>query len=122
MLRLLLGHPEFEVGALTAAASAGTALAEHHPHLFPLADRVLIDTTPEAFAGADAVVLALPHGASAALAARLPQDLVAVAVSYTHLDVYKRQGQGFREQIPGPVYRRVTVDRSTDANRERECR
>lgn len=78
VLRLLLGHPEFEVGALTAAASAGTALAEHHPHLFPLADRVLIDTTPEAFAGADAVVLALPHGASAALAARLPQDLVAV--------------------------------------------
>ena len=29
------------IGALTAAASAGSTLGEHHPHLLPLADRVL---------------------------------------------------------------------------------
>lgn len=78
VLRLLLAHPDMEVGALTASASAGSTIAEHHPHLFPLADRVLADTTPEALAGHDAVVLALPHGASAALAAQLPAQTVVV--------------------------------------------
>lgn len=43
-----------------------------HPHLTPLADRVLEDTTPDVLAGNDAVVLALPHGHSAAPAAQLP--------------------------------------------------
>ncbi|SDQ51919.1 N-acetyl-gamma-glutamyl-phosphate reductase [Quadrisphaera sp. DSM 44207] len=75
-LRLLLAHPEVEVGALTAGSSAGDRLGEHHPHLLPLADRRLEATTPEALAGADAVVLALPHGASAALVAQLPDDVV----------------------------------------------
>jgi N-acetyl-gamma-glutamylphosphate reductase len=46
ILRLLLGHPAYHdgrltIGALTAAASAGTTLAEHHPHLLPLAQRRL---------------------------------------------------------------------------------
>ncbi|HSK33425.1 MAG TPA: N-acetyl-gamma-glutamyl-phosphate reductase, partial [Propionicimonas sp.] len=40
LLRLLLSHPEVEIGALTAGASAGTTLFNHHPHLTPLADRV----------------------------------------------------------------------------------
>ena len=49
ILRLLLGHPAYAdgrltIGALTAAASAGTTLAEHHPHLLPLAGRVLEPT------------------------------------------------------------------------------
>lgn len=74
VLRLLSTHPQFEVGAVTASASAGSLLAEHHPHLFPFADRVLQETTPQTLAGHDAVVLALPHGASAALAAQLPPD------------------------------------------------
>lgn len=78
VLRLLLSHPEVEVGALTASASAGSRLAEHHPHLFPLADRVLAETTSDILSGHDAVVLALPHGASAALAAELPADVVVV--------------------------------------------
>ena len=71
MLRLLLSHPEARIGALTAASSAGTALGTHHPHLRPLADRVLVDTTPENLAGHDVVVLALPHGASGEVARAL---------------------------------------------------
>lgn len=78
VLRLLLGHPELEVGALTASANAGTPLADHHPHLLPLADRILQETTVEVLAGHDVIVLALPHGASAALAAQLPDDVVIV--------------------------------------------
>ena len=72
-LRLLLGHPEVEVGAVTAASSAGARLGTVHPHLLPLADRVLAETTPELLAEHDAVVLALPHGASAALSHELEQ-------------------------------------------------
>ncbi|OBI72235.1 N-acetyl-gamma-glutamyl-phosphate reductase [Mycobacterium sp. E740] len=76
ILRLLLGHPAYAdgrltIGALTAAASAGTTLAEHHPHLLPLADRVLEATDVEILSGHDVVFLGLPHGYSAQLAERL---------------------------------------------------
>ncbi|MCF6471255.1 N-acetyl-gamma-glutamyl-phosphate reductase [Nonomuraea sp. MG754425] len=71
LLRLLLGHPEFEIGALTAASSAGSRLGAHQPHLARLADRVIEETTPGTLAGHDVVFLALPHGHSAAVAAQL---------------------------------------------------
>ena len=78
ILRLLLGHPEVEIGALTAGASAGSRLIEHHQHLTPLADRVVAATTPENLAGHDVVFLALPHGASAAVAAQLGGDVLVI--------------------------------------------
>lgn len=70
-LRILLNHPEFEIGALTAKSSAGDRLGEHHPHLLPLAERVIGDTTAANLAGHDVICLALPHGASGAIAAEL---------------------------------------------------
>jgi N-acetyl-gamma-glutamyl-phosphate reductase len=82
ILRLLLGHPAYAdgrltIGALTAAASAGSTLGEQHPHLVPLAGRVLEATEPAVLRGHDVVFLALPHGHSAALADQLdPQTLV----------------------------------------------
>jgi N-acetyl-gamma-glutamyl-phosphate reductase len=78
VLRLLLGHPELEVGAVTAAGNAGQLLGDVHPHLTPLAERVLEPTTAEVLAGHDAVLLALPHGHSGSIAASLPQDTVVV--------------------------------------------
>jgi len=84
LLRLLLGHPEVQIGALTAAASAGSALGEHQPHLVPLAERVLEPTTPAALAGHDVVLLALPHGASAEIAAGLPPETVVVDCGADH--------------------------------------
>jgi N-acetyl-gamma-glutamyl-phosphate reductase len=83
ILRLLLGHPGYSdgrlsIGALTAAASAGTALVEHHPHLLPLAQRVLEPTEVEVLSGHDVVFLALPHGHSAALAEQLGPDTVVI--------------------------------------------
>jgi N-acetyl-gamma-glutamyl-phosphate reductase len=74
LVRLLLGHPGVELGALTASDSAGSRLRAHHPHLVPIGDRVLSHTTVELLAGHDVVFLALPHGASATLAAELPTD------------------------------------------------
>ena len=78
LLRLLLGHPEFEIGAVTAGANAGSPLGEHQLHLPALADRVLAETTPENLAGHDVVFLALPHGQSAAIARELPEDVLIV--------------------------------------------
>ncbi len=76
ILRLLLAHPQISIGAITADSSAGRALRKVHPHLTPLGDRVLAPTSPETLAGHDIVFLALPHGASAALVAQLPDGVV----------------------------------------------
>jgi N-acetyl-gamma-glutamyl-phosphate reductase len=78
VLRLLLSHPHVEIGALTAASSAGTPLGAHHPHLVPLADRILQPTTPEALGGHDIVFLGLPHGQSGAVAAQLGDDSLVI--------------------------------------------
>ncbi|TDC10322.1 N-acetyl-gamma-glutamyl-phosphate reductase [Nonomuraea longispora] len=84
LLRLLLGHPEFEIGALTAASSAGSRLGAHQPHLPQLADRVLDETTAGTLAGHDVVFLALPHGHSAAVAAALGEEAVVVDCGADH--------------------------------------
>lgn len=83
ILRLLLGHPAYADGSLTigtlmAANNAGSMLAEHHPHLMPLADRILEPTDAELLAGHDVVFLALPHGHSAALAEQLGTGTVVI--------------------------------------------
>jgi N-acetyl-gamma-glutamyl-phosphate reductase len=78
LLRLLLGHPYVEVGAVTASASAGTLLGKHHPQLIPLSDRLVAGTSPEVLADHDVVFLALPHGASGEIAAQLHPDTVVI--------------------------------------------
>lgn len=83
-LRLLLGHPEAQIGALTAHSNAGTPLGAHAPHLRGLADRVLEPTSVDALAGHDVVVLALPHGASGQIAAELPPETVVVDLGADH--------------------------------------
>ena len=76
ILRLLLGHPQIQIGAVTADSSAGKRLGEVHPNLVPLGERVIEPTNPDTLAGHDLVFLALPHGASAALAAQLPDGVI----------------------------------------------
>jgi N-acetyl-gamma-glutamyl-phosphate reductase len=83
ILRLMLGHPAFAdgrltIGAVTAAASAGSALSEHHPHLIPLAQRVVEPTEPARLASHDVVFLALPHGNSATLAEQLSTETLII--------------------------------------------
>jgi N-acetyl-gamma-glutamyl-phosphate reductase len=78
VLRLLLGHPGVEIGALTGGSNAGESLGVLQPHLLPLADRVLEATTPEVLAGHDVVFLGLPHGQSAEIANALGDDVVVI--------------------------------------------
>jgi N-acetyl-gamma-glutamyl-phosphate reductase len=71
LLRHLLAHPDVEIGALTGASNAGQALGALQPHLLPLAERVLEETSVDTLAGHDVVFLALPHGQSGEIAERL---------------------------------------------------
>ncbi|WP_405579309.1 N-acetyl-gamma-glutamyl-phosphate reductase [Streptomyces sp. NBC_01190] len=77
-LRLLLGHPGVEIGAVTGKNSAGQRLAAVQPHLAPLAGRVVEPTTAEVLGGHDVVFLALPHGQSAAVAEQLGADVLVI--------------------------------------------
>lgn len=78
LLRILLQHPEIEIGVLTGNSSVGERLGDHQPHLAPLADRIVAPTTAEELAGHDVVFLALPHGTSAAIAEQLGDDVLIV--------------------------------------------
>jgi N-acetyl-gamma-glutamyl-phosphate reductase len=78
VLRLLLGHPDVRVGAVTAGSNAGERVGNLQPHLVPLADRVLEETTVEVLSGHDVVFLGLPHGQSAEIARALPDDTLVV--------------------------------------------
>jgi N-acetyl-gamma-glutamyl-phosphate reductase len=78
LLRLLLGHPDVEIGALTAGSNAGEPLGALQPHLVPLAARLLEETTAETLAGHDVVFLALPHGQSGPIAGELGEDVLVV--------------------------------------------
>ena len=78
LIRLLLAHPEVTLGALTGSSNAGQRLGAIHPHLTPIADTLLQETTADVLAGHDVVFLALPHGHSAALAAQLPATVTII--------------------------------------------
>ena len=75
LLRLLAGHPDLEIAAVSAGSSAGKPITSIHPNLtgHPAFDGKNFETTTaEAFSDAELIFMALPHGESAALAARLP--------------------------------------------------
>jgi N-acetyl-gamma-glutamyl-phosphate reductase, common form len=84
LLRLLASHPEFEIATVTAHQNAGQSLAAVHPHLVSLGHLVLQETTPAVLAGHDIVFLALPHGASGAITAKLPDDVLVVDCGADH--------------------------------------
>jgi N-acetyl-gamma-glutamyl-phosphate reductase len=67
--RLLWRHPQFELTVVTAREDAGRRLDELYPqHRVPL---VLEELDLERVAGADAAVLAYPHGSAAPVVAQL---------------------------------------------------
>jgi N-acetyl-gamma-glutamyl-phosphate reductase len=84
VLRLLAAHPDVTIGAITAHSNAGSRLGELQPHLHGLADRILEDTTVENLSGHDVVFLALPHGASAEIAAQLPAGTLVIDAGADH--------------------------------------
>lgn len=75
LLRLLAAHPGLDVVAATAHGQAGSPLGQVHPQLVSYGDLILGYTTVDELAKAELVFLALPHGASAGLAAQLPSSV-----------------------------------------------
>ena len=75
LLRLLAGHPDLEIGAVTGASSAGRPVTSIHPNLVghPAFDgRAFAATDADTLGDAELIFMALPHGESAALAAARP--------------------------------------------------
>ncbi len=82
--RLLAGHPYLRLAGVHANSSAGRRLGELQPHLLPYADLEVQPSAPEDLAGYDVVVLALPHGESADVAAQLSPDTLVVDCGADH--------------------------------------
>src|SRR4051812_45096832 len=82
--RLLAGHPNLRLTGVHANSSAGRRLGELQPHLLPFADLEVQPSDAAALAGYDVVVLALPHGESAAIAAQLPDDVLVIDCGADH--------------------------------------
>jgi len=84
LLRLIAGHPHLDLHVATGNTQAGASITATHPHLVSLTGHVFAATEPELLAEADLVFLALPHGESAALAAKLPDRVKVVDLGADH--------------------------------------
>ena len=125
-LRILAAHPNFEVTCAAGHSSVGDKLGKHMPHIPQLAELVVEDTTPEVLNGHDVIILALPHGASGALASQLDPKAVVVDLGADHRleeksawdafyggDFYQHWTYGMPELITG-----VAADGSYSRQRE----
>lgn len=84
LLRILAGHPQFEVTTVTGHSTAGQPLINSQPHLLSLAHLTLQETTAAVLDGHDIVFFALPHGASGALSAKLTDTRLVVDCGADH--------------------------------------
>jgi N-acetyl-gamma-glutamyl-phosphate reductase len=82
--RLLAGHPSLRLAGVHANSSAGRRLGELQPHLTPFADLEVQPSDAGSLAGYDVVVLALPHGESAAIASQLSDDTLVIDCGADH--------------------------------------
>ena len=72
LLRLLATHPHFEVTVVSAHSNAGEQVTSVHPQLQSYAGRSFVATDSIDFSTLGLVFLALPHGESASLIAKIP--------------------------------------------------
>ena len=75
LLRLLAVHPFFHVINVSAHTNAGEAITSVHPHLQSYAGRTFDTVESIVFSAIELCFLALPHGESAALIAKIPTDV-----------------------------------------------
>jgi len=71
LLRLLVGHPEFEVCCVTAHSNAGEEITSVHPQLTSYAGQRFSSFKASDFDCCELIFLALPHGESAAVIASI---------------------------------------------------
>ena len=83
LLRILLLHPNVEIGLVTANEHAGKAVGEVHRNLFGICN-LKFETAPDDFAaleGYDFAFFALPHGQAMDLLPRVPSGVKVIDLS-----------------------------------------
>jgi N-acetyl-gamma-glutamyl-phosphate reductase len=75
LLRLLALHPKFDVTIISAHSNAGELIESVHPQLHSYKDQRFVSNDEINFSEIDLVFLALPHGESAALIAKIPTQI-----------------------------------------------
>jgi len=87
LLRLIAGHPDLKLAVATADSAAGKAVADVHQHLAGCSSIASVIFEPHdasALAAADLVFLALPAGASGAMAAAIGEDVKVIDLGPDH--------------------------------------
>lgn len=72
LLRLLAVHPHFQVTAISAHSNAGELVTSVHPHLTTHSGEKFLAVSEIDFSDIELVFIALPHGESASLIAKIP--------------------------------------------------
>ena len=75
LLRILAGHPDFEVSAISAHSNAGEDVISIHPFLHAYAGRKFVDVSSIDWKEIDFAFLALPHGESAKISLEIPKNI-----------------------------------------------
>ena len=75
LLRLLAMHPRFEVTVISAHSNAGEQVTTIHPQLQSYSGRSFVSADSINFSDVQLAFLALPHGESAALIAKIPESV-----------------------------------------------
>jgi len=81
LLRLLQGHPHFQIVALTGDSQAGKPMEAVYPHLRAQGLPALVKHTEVDFSQIDFVFCCLPHGTTQAIIAGLPAHVKIVDLS-----------------------------------------
>lgn len=84
LLRLIDGHPVFDLAFAAAGANAGQPISSLFPNLIGLGNHTFVETDPASFVALDLLFLALPHGSSGELTADLPTGLRVVDLGADH--------------------------------------
>jgi N-acetyl-gamma-glutamyl-phosphate reductase len=75
LLRLLAGHPKFEVSYIAAGSNAGELITNLHPQLTNFAGRKFESTNVEMINKCQLAFIALPHGESAKLISQVDKNV-----------------------------------------------
>lgn len=78
LLRLLAGHPHFEVAAITAHSNAGELVTAVHPQLSSYGVKRFSAISDLDFKAIELAFIALPHGESSALVKAIPEHVKVV--------------------------------------------
>ena len=75
LLRLLAGHPKFEISYIAAGSNAGELITNLHPQLTNFAGRKFESTNVEMINRCQLAFIALPHGESAKLISQIDKNV-----------------------------------------------